>query len=140
MPMHCRLSCLSPLFRLRPNEIRQLASLQNALVKKALQLAPENPRVRLAVGMNTFYKPEAYGGSQEKGLAHVHKCIEFSPAHRVVGVEPDWGLAIGHAWLASLLQVKKEPDPELARTHYLRSLEIRPDFVWVRDVALPGLK
>jgi hypothetical protein len=60
---------------------------------KAKTLNPENPRIYLIMGQNTFYTPEAFGGGKEKAKpileAAAAKFAIFKPAN---DIEPNWGL------------------------------------------------
>jgi hypothetical protein len=59
---------------------------------KAKTLNPENPRIYLIMGQDTFYTPEAFGGGKEKAKpileAAVAKFAIFKPAN---AIEPNWG-------------------------------------------------
>ncbi|MDB5020891.1 MAG: hypothetical protein JWQ28_2018 [Pedobacter sp.] len=58
----------------------------------AKSLNPENPRIYLIMGQNTFYTPEAFGGGKEKAKpileAAAAKFAIFKPANEL---EPSWG-------------------------------------------------
>jgi hypothetical protein len=58
----------------------------------AKSLNPENPRIYLIMGQNTFYTPEAFGGGKEKAKpileAAAAKFAIFKPANEI---EPNWG-------------------------------------------------
>jgi hypothetical protein len=60
---------------------------------KAKTLNPENPRVYLILGQNTFYTPEQFGGGKDKAKpileAAAAKFAIFKPANNM---EPNWGV------------------------------------------------
>jgi hypothetical protein len=64
-----------------------------ASLAKAKSLNPENPRIYLIMGQNTFYTPVAFGGGKEKAKPILEtaaaKFAIFKPAN---AVEPTWGL------------------------------------------------
>jgi hypothetical protein len=59
----------------------------------AKSLNPENPRIYLIMGQNTFYTPPAFGGGKEKAKpileAAAAKFAIFKPAN---DIEPNWGV------------------------------------------------
>lgn len=59
---------------------------------KAEKLDPENPRITLLRAEDTYYTPEQFGGSKEKGLALFQKALEqynnYQPAGKLY---PSWG-------------------------------------------------
>jgi len=59
---------------------------------KAKELDPENPRVYLIMGQNTFYTPEAFGGGKLKAKPVLEtaaaKFAIFKPANELA---PNWG-------------------------------------------------
>lgn len=63
-----------------------------ASLAKAKTLNPENPRIYLISGQNTFYTPEAFGGGKAKAKAILEtaaaKFAIFKPA---TPLEPNWG-------------------------------------------------
>jgi hypothetical protein len=64
-----------------------------ASLATAKSLNPDNPRIYLIMGQNTFYTPEAFGGGKEKAKpileAAAAKFAIFKPAN---AIEPTWGL------------------------------------------------
>lgn len=59
---------------------------------KAKEIDPENPRIYLIMGQDTFYTPEAFGGGKAKAKplleTAVSKFAIFQPAN---AIEPVWG-------------------------------------------------
>jgi tetratricopeptide (TPR) repeat protein len=107
-----------------------------AEISKALSLAPDNPRVRFAEGMNTLHKPAFVGGSAEKALATFRKSIQSFDAERPADpTAPDWGHDDAYLW-AGRTAMKLE-DYETARTYFAKTLEINPNHGWARYVLLP---
>lgn len=69
-----------------------MMSASAASLAKAKALNPENPRIYLISGQNTFYTPEAFGGGKAKAKAILEtaaaKFAIFKPASPI---EPNWG-------------------------------------------------
>lgn len=132
-------SCHFPFFTLEPNQVMQTATDLGALLGKAKATAPKNPRVVLVDAMNIFYTPEQFGGSQEKGISRFEEALELfvkqTKSHE--SLLPQWGQEVGYAWLANAYLQLKEPNPEKAKGAFEKSLALRSDFYWVRDIALP---
>lgn len=70
-------------------------------LKKAETLDPNNPRVALIKAEDTYFTPEQYGGSKEKGLeqfkAALVKFNEFKPK---TALDPNWGKAEAEYFLS----------------------------------------
>ncbi|WP_052496507.1 hypothetical protein [Pedobacter lusitanus] len=70
-------------------------------LEKAETLNPENPRISLIRGQDTFYTPEAFGGGKTKAKpileSAVAKFAIFKPAN---AIEPNWGAEPAKALLA----------------------------------------
>lgn len=63
-----------------------------AMLEKAKEINPENPRIYFLLGQNAFYTPEAFGGGKVKaqeyfGLAQ-KKFAQFKPSNNLL---PNWG-------------------------------------------------
>jgi len=107
--------------------------------QKALQLAPDNPRVMLSAAISAFNTPKMFGGSKEKGLQGFQRAAElFAREEPTDPIQPTWGHSRTYAWLGLAYQDRGEL--ESARTAFEKALEIDPDFGWVKDVLLPELE
>jgi len=105
---------------------------------QALGLAPENPRVVLMQGINTFNKPGFVGGGAKKALPQLERAITlFAAATPGDSTSIDWGHDDAHVW-AGRAAVKLK-DWSAARAHYEKALEINPGNTWVRYRLLPEL-
>lgn len=59
---------------------------------KAEKLDPENPRITLLKGEDTYFTPEQFGGSKEKGMELFKKSLEqFSKYQPKSSIDPNWG-------------------------------------------------
>ena len=111
---------------------------QKAL-KKAAQLAPDNPRVVLCTAIRDFNTPGMFGGSTEKGLQGFQRAAElFAREEPPDPIHPVWGHSRTYAWLGLAHQDRGEL--ALARAAFAKALAINPDFSWVKNVLLPELE
>jgi len=113
-----------------------LAPQMQANMARALELAPDNPRIHLLDGINTFHTPAFFGGGAERAMTKMRKAIDLFAR----GAGPDttgtaWGHDDAYAWVGRA--AAKLEDPAAARGHYLRALEINPDNGWVKHTLLP---
>ena len=111
---------------------------QKAL-KKATQLAPDNPRVALCTAIRDFNTPGMFGGSKEKGLQGFQRAAElFAREEPSDLIQPAWGHSRTYAWLGLAYQDRGEL--ALARAAFAKALAINPHFSWVKNVLLPELE
>ena len=108
-------------------------------VQKALQIAPDNPRVVLSAAISDFNTPKMFGGSKEKGLQGFQRAAELFARQEPTGpIQPVWGHSRTYAWLGIAYQDRGELAS--ARVAFEKALAIDPDFGWVKDVLLPELE
>jgi tetratricopeptide (TPR) repeat protein len=108
------------------------------LRKRALELAPGNPRVVMMDAGMIFNTPAQYGGSQEKGLERWLEAIRLFEAERIEDpVQPDWGRALAYGWLANLYLSMTPPRKGEAKEAAERALALQPDFWYVKTQILP---
>lgn len=63
-------------------------------LQKAETLDPSNPRVALIKAEDTYFTPEQYGGSKEKGLQQFKEALEkFKTFKPKTALDPNWGKA-----------------------------------------------
>lgn len=63
-------------------------------LKKAETLDPNNPRVALIKAEDTYFTPEQYGGSKEKGLEQFKAAlVKFNAFKPKTALDPNWGKA-----------------------------------------------
>ena len=120
-----------------PVSAMRLGLRSGTAIARAKDLGPNNPRVRLLEGVSAFHTPKMFGGGHEAALEHFLAAITLFAEDAPRPPLPTWGHAEAYAWLgqthAALGQV------EAARAAFERALELEPEYVWVRDVLLPGL-
>jgi hypothetical protein len=106
---------------------------------KAKTLSPENPRVALLCAIGTYHTPAMFGGGKEKGLEALKNAAElFNRWKSSDSLQPDWGGEQVYAWIGTAHLDKNETI--LARKAFEKSLEINPDYGWVKYVLLPKVQ
>jgi tetratricopeptide (TPR) repeat protein len=108
----------------------------SALLEKAGEKAPDNPRVLFFRGVSLVTTPEMFGGDVAQGidlLERATKKFENQPAEANV----HWGQTEALAWLGIAKQ--KTGNVEGARTAWERALVVEPEYGWVKHVLLPSL-
>lgn len=107
---------------------------------RAVELAPENPRVMILDAMMQFYAPTTAGGNQQLGLAHWRKALARFDTERVTdSLRPHWGGALAYGWLAGMYMSMSPPNTAQARAVANKALSMRPDFWWVKVQLLPSI-
>lgn len=72
-------------------------------LKRAETLDPNNPRVALIKAEDTFFTPEQYGGSKEKGLEQFKTALEkFNAFKPKTALDPSWGKAEAEYFLSGV--------------------------------------
>lgn len=70
-------------------------------LKKAETLDPNNPRVALIKAEDTYFTPEQYGGSKEKGLEQFKAAlVKFNAFKPKTALDPNWGRAEAEYFLS----------------------------------------
>lgn len=70
-------------------------------LKKAETLDPNNPRVALIKAEDTYFTPEQYGGSKEKGIEQFKTALEkFNAFKPKTALDPNWGKAEAEYFLS----------------------------------------
>lgn len=112
------------------------------MLKKAVELAPENPRVVLFNAMRTFWTPVSFGGDRSKGITLWERAIELfeKEAGRENSVLPSWGHAEALAWIQAAYLALQPPKTAEAERAVRKALEIRPDYKWVRVSVVPTME
>lgn len=71
-------------------------------LSKAAKLDPENPRISLLKGEDTYFTPEQFGGSKTEGLALLQKSVDqFKVYKPKTALDPNWGKEEAEYFLAS---------------------------------------
>ena len=106
------------------------------LLKKAEQLAPDNPRVVLSAAIGDFNTPKMWGGSKERALEGFQRAAYLFAREKLTDpIHPTWGHSETYAWLGMAYMDRDEEDS--ARAAFEKALEIDPDNGWVKYDLLP---
>ena len=108
-----------------------------AEMERAVELAPENPRVWLVRGIGAIHTPSMFGGGLDKSEEYLKKAIDLFANDKPQPPAPGWGLAEAHVWLGQVYA--KQAKKELARAEYQKALAIEPNEMWTRTTLLPAL-
>lgn len=106
-------------------------------LRRAAEIAPENPRVALQRGIGWYFTPKAFGGGMEAAEAKLRRALELFRHEDESAPWPNWGRVDAFAWLGRLLAEKGEVSQ--ARDLYEQALAIDPEHAWIRDELLPAL-
>src|SRR5262249_44307116 len=107
------------------------------LLEAAVRLEPNNPRVLLEHGINTFHVPAEYGGSAEKAEALLRQSLAMFEREPVGRPWPNWGRFDAHVWLGQVLVARG--DKQGARAEYDQALKIIPNSGYVKYKLIPML-
>jgi tetratricopeptide (TPR) repeat protein len=107
------------------------------LLSDALKLEPNNPRVHVQIGMNTYHTPAEYGGGLDKAEASFRQALVLFEHEPVGRPWPNWGRFDAHVWLGQALAARG--DKAGARAEYMAALQLWPQSGFVKYKLLPML-
>ncbi|HMF95153.1 MAG TPA: hypothetical protein VKE96_12695 [Vicinamibacterales bacterium] len=107
------------------------------LLAAAARLEPDNPRVLLEQGINTFHVPAEYGGSAEHAEALLRQSLAAFEREPVGRPWPNWGRFDARVWLGQVLAARGDKDG--ARAEYDQALKLVPDSGYVKYKLIPLL-
>lgn len=124
-----------------PAAMREHVGRLRPLLKRAKELAPDNPRVLWAEASTYLYSPPENGGSVQRALEIYRRMSEVSPAVSDASSPlPDWGKPEALMSLAYSHLSQKPPDLDAASEEAHAALRLQPEWVYVRDVLLPQIE
>ena len=123
---------------MNPMQGMTLGSDADAAIKRAKDLAPENPRVWIIDGTSDFYTPSMFGGDKERALQKFKKAARLAEQESVgAPLAPSWGHAEAYAWIGlAHMEAERYDD---AQSAFDTALALNPDFGWVKAVLRPRL-
>lgn len=104
----------------------------------AIAMGPNNPRVWLLRGIQSFYTSVEYGGGLPVAETQLNKAIELFATDNPTPPAPFWGKAEVYVWLGQVLQ--KQNRIAEARAAYNNALSVQPDYPWVTYSLLPSIE
>jgi tetratricopeptide (TPR) repeat protein len=104
----------------------------------AIAMAPNNPRVWLLRGIQSFYTSAEYGGGLPVAETQLRRAIELFATDNPTPPAPSWGKAEAYVWLGQVLQ--KQNRIAEARAAYKNALLVQPDYPWVTYSLLPSIE
>ncbi|GAB6281889.1 MAG: hypothetical protein STSR0008_06320 [Ignavibacterium sp.] len=110
----------------------------NSLLDDAEKLDSQNPRIYLLKGMMKYNTPGIFGGSFDDAIENLQKALTLFEQSKSDDLFPDWGKAESLAWLGLSYQAKE--DFIKAENSFNKTLEIEPEFIWVKYNLLPELQ
>ncbi|MDQ6872462.1 MAG: tetratricopeptide repeat protein [Gemmatimonadota bacterium] len=104
----------------------------------AVAMGPNNPRVWLLRGIQSFYTSVEYGGGLPVAETQLNKAIELFATDNPAPPAPFWGKAEAYVWLGQVLQ--KQNRIAEARAAYNNALLVQPNYPWVIYSLLPSIE
>ena len=106
-----------------------------SMIRKAMELEPENPRVLWVKGGDYFFRPAQYGGDKARAIETYKHALTAAEKEQVADpARPDWGKAESLMALAFANLNNEPPDTATARTYADAALREAPDWWYVREV------
>jgi tetratricopeptide (TPR) repeat protein len=104
----------------------------------AVAMAPNNPRIWLLRGIQSFYTSQEYGGGLPVAETQLNKAIELFATDNPTPPAASWGKAEAYVWLGQVLQ--KQNRIAEARAAYNNALSVQRDYPWVTYSLLPSIE
>lgn len=118
-----------------PSKGMELSGTIHSHIEKAISIDPDNPRAYLVKGIMLNNTPEMYGGGADRALPVLKRAKKAFNKQTTEALMPDWGQLENLAWLGQVLAKLGKYDE--AKSIYEESLEINPEFYWVKYKLLP---
>jgi tetratricopeptide (TPR) repeat protein len=106
-------------------------------MNRAVDAAPNNPRVRLMQGIGEIHTPSMFGGGLDKAERHLKQALALFALDHPEPPLPAWGLADAHIWLGQVYAARQQADS--ARVEYNAAVALQPNNGWITKVLLPSL-
>ena len=109
----------------------------DASLKKAAELAPDNPRIALLTGIKHRFTPSMAGGGLERAEQTLRRSLTLFQSEKARDGWPHWGKVDALIWLGIVLAAQGEVVE--ARSFYDQALALEPDYAWIREELIPKL-
>ena len=101
-----------------------------AMMSRALELGPTNPRVWMAHGISAVNTPRMFGGGTDRAIERLQQAVTyFEEEAGGDPAGPAWGHAEAYAWLG--IAYTRDEQWDLAAAALDEALRLEPDFAWV---------
>ncbi len=109
------------------------------LLERALQSAPDNPRVLWVQGGFYLFKPVEFGGDPAHAEKIYERQAQVAPPLDANSPLPDWGKP--EAWMSLAFAHLNQTEPDLisARKEAHVALGLQPDWHYVREILIPQI-
>lgn len=108
------------------------------LMEKAVQLAPNNPRVQLMNGISKFNTPSSFGGGKDLAFKAWQQSEQlFNDISYTDSLDIRWGHAEIYAWLGQFYA--DEGNYAKAKEMFDKGLEVNPQYGWIKHELQPKL-
>jgi tetratricopeptide (TPR) repeat protein len=98
---------------------------------RALEIAPENPRVALIRGMNFHFTPAAFGAGDDAAFPQLKRARELF-ASETNDNWPDWGRIDALGWLGRILAGQDRRNEAVAALD--EALKLYPGHRWIQQI------
>ncbi len=113
-------------FMYEPDKLNDIIGKISENKATAIKLDPDNPRIYVIDGMNTYYTPEAFGGGADNALPILKKAYDLFQTYKPADeTYPTWGNDLACGMLA-LCEIKLGKLDE-AKKYMDKALGINPD-------------
>lgn len=132
-------SCYGNKIGLTPWKAMFLGPKSNAEMDRAMTRGPDNPRVWMLKGIGSKYSPKTFGGGLDKALEELQKSVQLFEKEKVENpLYPCWGHDQAWGWIGMIYLEQNQP--EAAREAFEKSLQINPDYGWIKYDLLPKVQ
>lgn len=109
-------------------------------MRRARELAPNNPRVALLEAMNTLHKPEFVGGGADKAIKQFEKAMTLAEKETAASdpLVADWGKDDVYLWSGRCAM--KLEDYARAKDLYEKALAANPNNGWIKSALMPQVE
>ena len=120
--------------------MNQEIEIYKRLLKRSLELEPNNPRALWIQAVPYVVLPPERGGNLDRAIELYRKMLDNAGPLKPESPLPDWGKVEGMMSLAGAYLMKPSPDVNAAEEQARAALRLRPDWHYVRDILIPKIE